>query len=124
VARAYPLFAGLLRLLLRLTAARARTALATARQVMDAVDTRIADGRRYLLGERFSLSDMAFAVAAAPVVLPESYGGPLPSLEDMPDEVKAVIDEMRARPAGQFALRIYRDHRSNTEAVCRTGACS
>lgn len=112
VNRGYPIFAGLLRLLLVLTPSRAEEALTRAREVMSAVDERIADGRRYLLGERFTLSDMAFAVAAAPLVLPDSYGGPLPSFDEMPNEVQAVIREARQRPSGQFALRIYREHRS------------
>jgi hypothetical protein len=33
-----------------------------------------ADGRPYLVGGGFSLSDMAFAVALAPLVLPDTYG--------------------------------------------------
>jgi glutathione S-transferase len=108
----YPLFSGLLRLLLRLTAERARSALDKARDVFRQVDQRLSDGRRYLVGDRFSLSDMAFAVAAAPLVLPDTYGGPLPSLAEMPPVMKEAIGEMRAHAAGQFALRMYRDHRN------------
>src|SRR5678815_3133320 len=55
----YPVFSGLLKLLLRLTAARAQNALRDAREVFRKVDERLADGRRYLVGDRFSLSDMA-----------------------------------------------------------------
>jgi glutathione S-transferase len=113
VRAAYPIFSGLLRLLLRLTAARAKSALDQARDVFRTVDQRLADGRRYLVGDHFSLSDMAFAVAAAPLVLPDNYGGPLPSLAEMPPEMKDAIGEMRAHPAGQFALRIYQDHRNH-----------
>jgi hypothetical protein len=29
----------------------------------------------------------------------------------MPPEVQSVVTEMQAHPAGQLALRIYRDHR-------------
>jgi glutathione S-transferase len=64
------------------------------------------------VGNRFSLSDMAFAVALAPLVLSDDYGGPLPSLAEMPPVMKDAIAEMRAHPAGQFALRIYREHRN------------
>jgi glutathione S-transferase len=107
----YPVFAGILRLLLWLTADRAREALDKIRATMDGVDRRLESGRRYLVADRFSLSDMAFAVAAAPVVLPGEYGGPIPSLPEMPPAVQAVVAEMRQRPAGQFALRIYKEHR-------------
>ncbi|HEV2912341.1 MAG TPA: hypothetical protein VGX92_03395 [Pyrinomonadaceae bacterium] len=111
VRAAYPVFAGLLRLLLRLTAERASKALVQIREVMQKVDERISDGRRYLRGDRFSLSDMAFAVAAAPVVWPDEYGGYLPALADTPPVMQDAIAEMRNRPSGQFALRIYREHR-------------
>jgi glutathione S-transferase len=116
VGAAYPLFAGLLRVMLRLTAARAASALAQIRTVIETVDHRLADGRPYLLGDRFSLSDMAFAVAAAPLVLPEPYAGRLPSLSQMPPEVRLAIDELRPHPAARFALRIYRDHRGHVAA--------
>jgi hypothetical protein len=112
VTRAYPVFAGLLRLLLFLTSGRAEEALVRARAVLQGVDDRLADGRRYLVGGALSLSDVAFAVAAAPLVLPQAYGGPLPSLEQMPEAIRAVIAETRDRPSGRFALRIYRDHRA------------
>lgn len=114
VRRAYPVFAGLLRLLLRLSASRAEEALAEIRAVMQIVDERLADGRRYLLGERFSLSDMTFAVAAAPVVFPDSYGGgdTLPPLSETSAKLQAVVKEMQARPSGQLALRLYREHRT------------
>jgi glutathione S-transferase len=109
----YPVFSGLLSLLLRLNAKHASEAMAEIRAVMQIVDERIADGRQYLLGEHFSLSDMAFAVAAAPVLFPDSYGGggTLPPLEDAPAELQALVKEMRERPSGQMALRIYREHR-------------
>jgi glutathione S-transferase len=112
----YPVFAGLLRLMLRLTDDRAAAALDTVRGVLDGVDARLADGRRYLAGDHFSLSDMAFAVALSPLVLPEPYGGALPSLGEMPAVMRHAIVEIRARPAGQHALRIYRDHRAGQVA--------
>lgn len=111
---AYPVFAGLLRLLLRLTAARADEALAEIRAVMRLVDERLGDGRQYLLGERFSLSDMAFAVAAAPVLFPDNYGGgdTLPPLSESPAEIRNLVRELREQPSGQLALRIYRERRT------------
>jgi len=109
---AYPIFAGLLRLLLRLTASRAESALGQIRDVMKKVDERLKDGRPFLMGDHFSLSDMAFAVASAPLVFPDEYGGKLPPLADTPPETRSVAAEIRAQPAGQFALRIYRERRT------------
>jgi glutathione S-transferase len=111
VERAYPFFAGVLRILLRLTAQRAQESLDQIRTIFHAVDVRIAAGRQFLVGEALTLSDLAFAVAAAPVVLPPTYGGPIPAFADMPSEIQVVIREMRAHPAGAFALRIYEEQR-------------
>ncbi len=108
---AYPVFAGFLRVALRLTAGRAEKALGEIRKVMQTVDERLSDGRPFLMGDHFSLSDIAFAVAAAPAVWPDEYGGKLPSLVDTPPAVQNAVAEMREHPAGQFALRVYRDHR-------------
>ena len=109
--RAYPLFAGLLTLLLRLNAQHSAQSLDLIRSTFSVVESRLAGGRPYLVGDRLSLSDLAFAVAASPVVLPPNYGGPIPSFDLMPAEVRSVVKEMRARPAGVFALRIYKEQR-------------
>jgi len=82
------------------------TAGAQIRTIFDSVDARFADGRKFLVGGRLTLSDVAFSVAAAPVALPAGYVGPIPSFEQMPFEVQAVVTEMRSHPAGAFALRI------------------
>jgi len=107
----YPVFAWLLRTLLRLSPARAEAALGTIRKIFDQVEARLAARPGRLVGDTITLSDLAFAVAAAPVVLPPAYGGPIPSLSEMPAPVQAVVAEMRARPAGAYALRFYEDER-------------
>lgn len=117
VKSAYPVFAGLLRLLLQLSLSTAQQSVAQVRTIFNAADARLADGRKYLVGGRFSLSDLAFAVAAAPVVLPSGYGGPIPTYDQMPPEVQAVVTEMRGHPAGAFALRIYNEQRYPNAAV-------
>jgi glutathione S-transferase len=111
---AYPLFAGFLRTGLHLSASVAQDGLAQIRAVVRAVDARLADGRRYLVGDRFSLSDMAFANALAPLVLPAEYASRMPALAELPPILKSTIAEMQSHSAGEFALRIYRDHRAGT----------
>lgn len=108
----YPFFAGLLRLLLRLSHAREREARRTVEEVMSTVDERLADGRRYLYGDRFTIVDMAFAIAASPVVWPGEYGGAVPALEDAPPAVREMVERMRRRPSGAYALRLYRERRN------------
>jgi glutathione S-transferase len=111
---AYPVYAGLLRLLLGLTAKKAQESLDQVRKVFDTVDARLAAKKDYLVGDRLTLSDIAFAVAAAPVVLPTNYGGPLPSFDEMPELVQTAVTEMRGRPAGAFALRVYGEQRERS----------
>ena len=113
----YPLYAWAISKGLKLSPEAERKALDTIHAVADAVDARLADGRRYFVGDRFSLSDMAFAVALGPLVLPDQYSAPIPRLAELPAPLKATYAEMRARPAGQFALRIYRDHRDAAPRV-------
>jgi hypothetical protein len=50
------------------------------------------------------------------VVLPPAYGGPIPSFDEMSTPVQAVVNEMRVRPAGEFALRIYEEQRNRFPA--------
>jgi len=112
----YPVFAGLLRTLLWLTAKHAQQSLEQVRATFKAVEDRLATGKRFLVGDRLTLSDIAFADAAAPVVLPRAYGGPIPSFSEMPPAVQNVVTEMRSRPAGAFALRIYEEQRHRVSA--------
>jgi cytochrome P450/glutathione S-transferase len=79
--------------------------------IFDRVEARINDGRRFLTGERFTAADLALAALAAPALLPTEYGGPMPTLEELPPEMRADVEQFRARPAGQFILRLYREER-------------
>jgi glutathione S-transferase len=73
----------------------------------DWVAEQLADGRPYLLGDRFTAADLTFAALAAPVVLPPVYGVPLPPLESLDASTTALVERGRAHPAGEFALRLY-----------------
>lgn len=85
--------------------------------IWDMVDERLADGRRYLTGNRFTAADLAFAALAAPVVLPYEYPAPMPTVDDAPAEYSAHVGAWRARPAGELVLRLYREERKKVVAV-------
>lgn len=80
-------------------------------EVFAEVGERIADGRRYLVGDRFTAADLAFASLAAPVLLPPEYGAKLPSIEVLPAPIRAEVERLRETAAGRFALRLYAEER-------------
>jgi glutathione S-transferase len=110
VRMAYPAFAGLFRLLLRLNPANAADALTQTRILFDEADRRVSGGAPYLVGEALTLSDIALATAAAPLLLPENYGAPIPVFAGMPPELQAIISELRQHPTAGFVQRIFREH--------------
>jgi len=81
--------------------------IAEIRKVFEKVNQLLADGRKYLTGNTFTLADLAFAAVAAPMILPEEYGGVLPRINDVPDTYRAHVTELRATPAGQFVFMLY-----------------
>ncbi len=78
----------------------------------DRVAEQLADGRPYLLGERFSAADLTFAALAAPIVLPPVYGVELPPLELLDAPTTQLVERGRAHPAGAFALRLYDERKA------------
>jgi glutathione S-transferase len=87
------------------------TAYQRTQQIFQAVSDRLADGRKYLVGERFSAADLTFASLSAPGVVPPEYGGVLPELKQLPDEMVKQIQTLRDTVAGQYALRLYQQER-------------
>ena len=106
-----PVIKKLMRLGMRIDDAGAERSLAHIKGVFETVDGLLADGRTYLVGQEFSAADLTFAALAAPVLLPDAYGSPMPSLDEVPDDLVVQIEEFRSTPAGAFGLRMYRDHR-------------
>jgi glutathione S-transferase len=92
-------------------------ALATIRTMFAEVGARVDGGQRFLVGDRFSAADLAFAALAAPVLLPPGYGVPAPAPEEAPLPMRVEIERLRATQAGEFALRLYAEerHRSRWE---------
>ena len=100
-----------LRRYLDIDAAAATSARERVEGVFDDVAERLADGRRFLLGDRFTAADLTFAALAAPMLLPAGYGSPLPPPELLPATMAETVLRLRAHPAGAFADRLYAEER-------------
>jgi glutathione S-transferase len=112
-----PLLRFAVRRMLGVTPERAARTLEKTRETFDRVDALLADGRRYLTGDTLSYADITFASLAGLAVLPPEYPGPaLPGrrlvVEELDAAWRAEVEAFRARPSGQFVLRLYREERS------------
>lgn len=106
---------------LGVTPRRAVIALQRIRETFDEVDRMLADGRRHLLGDTLTFADITFASLAALAVLPPEYAGRSLAgrrllVEDLDAGWRAEVEALRARPAGQYVLRLYREQRSGPDA--------
>ena len=80
-------------------------------EAFDRVAERLADGRRFLCGDRFSIADLTFAALAAPAIASPRYGVRLPGPDELPPAVGALVRRFREHPGGRFALRVIEDER-------------
>jgi len=115
-----PVLAFAVRRMLDVTPARAARALARTQEIFDEIDVLLADGRRYLTGATLTFGDITFASLGALAVLPPEYpgyrlGGRRMSVDSIRNQAwRDEVERFRARPAGQFILRLYREERGST----------
>lgn len=83
---------------------------------LDYVSQLLADGRPYLCGERFTAADLTFAALSASVVLPPTYGVPLPQPEALSPRMADLVERMREHPAGRFALALFTKERARSSS--------
>ena len=107
VPRVYPLLAAAFGLALKLGPERAATALERIRAMFVKTDERVADGRRFLCGDRLTFGDLALASAAAPLLQPKGYGAKMPAVEILPAKLRDAVRELRTHPTAAFVQRIY-----------------
>jgi glutathione S-transferase len=106
----FPVAAAMMRRGMDINAQTADRSLERTRQVFAEVGQRLADGRRFLVGNRFTAADLTFAALAVPVLLPA--GGPVePPDGALPPAAIAVVEELRATPAGKLVQRLYTEER-------------
>lgn len=108
----YGALKGLFGLLLQLSADQARSSLARVRAQFAQTDEMLAHGAPFLDGERRTLADLALVSAAAPLVMPDHYGAALPSFDQMPSELKTIIESLRDTRTARFVQDFYRGQTS------------
>jgi glutathione S-transferase len=110
-----PLIAPLLRRLVRaaykITPESAQRSLDRVRSVFSDMEDRLSDGRRFLVGNRFTAADLTFAALAAPVLFPVECRAVLPALDAVPVPMREEVLRFRNTVAGCFALRLFSQER-------------
>ena len=94
-----------------LTPADLTAARATIEEVLAEVDDRLADGRRFLVGGRFTAADLTFASLLAPAFLPPAYGAPLPTADRLAPGYRDWMASVADHPSVAFARRLYAEER-------------
>jgi glutathione S-transferase len=80
----------------------------------DFVADLLADGREHLCGERLGAADLTFAALSASVIVPPTYGVPLPQPEILPAHTASLVRRARDHPAGRYALELFAERRLET----------
>jgi glutathione S-transferase len=107
-----PLAVRMLKRGLNITPAGVERSRAKIAEVFARVAARLADGRRYLTGDRFTIADLTFASLCSPILLPPELPNLAAAIPLLPPAARAEHDAWRASVPGQFALRIYREDRA------------
>lgn len=111
-----PLAVSFLRRGLKIDEAGVQRSLAKIEQTFARVDEIVADGRRYLAGDRFTVADLTFAALASPILLPAEHPAQKIPIELLPPAARDQVEAWRARPAGQLALSLYARERAPSRA--------
>jgi glutathione S-transferase len=115
-----PLVRRLVRASYRVSPASGERSLERVQAVFDKVEERLTQGRRFLVGERFTAADLTFAALSAPMVLPVQCRAVQPTLEEVPASIREEILRLRETIAGRFALRLFEEERVRVVQSHRT----
>jgi glutathione S-transferase len=100
-----------LRRAFKISPAAAERSLDRIREVFAKTDAMLADGRPYLVSDRFTAADLTLASLSAFILLPEEYGVLLPRPSDLPADVASTVHAFRETPTGRFVRNMYLEHR-------------
>jgi glutathione S-transferase len=76
---------------------------------LDWLDGLLSDGRRFLIGDRFSRADLSAASLLAPLALPKQH--PTYGMLEVPPRARADLALWAERPTLAWVREIYREHR-------------
>jgi len=107
----FPLLRRLLRQRYKITATSGVAAYKEIQHLFQTVSELLADGRSYLVGNRFSAADLTFAALAAPALRPENYGVKVLQFHELPPDMLTQVKQLRQTPAGAYVMRLYREER-------------
>lgn len=82
------------------------------KEVFKEVELILADGRKFLTGEKISAADITFAALAAPIILPKEYANI--DFTDLPNDFRKEIDFFINSKSGQFVLDLFKNNRKRT----------
>ncbi len=108
---AFPVSTKIIKQKYNLTLEGKEAAVQNIREVFDIVNQKVNLGQKYLLGDRFSATDITFAALASLAIRPEHHPFYNSQLAKLPTEMVALVEELRATPAGELVMRMYREHR-------------
>jgi len=109
-----PWVLSLIRKAFRITPESALRSIERVRGIFREVDERLCDGRRFLVGERFTAADLTFAALAAPVLFPAGCRAAYPALDAVPAAMREEALRLRDTDAGRFALRLFSQERGGS----------
>ncbi len=80
--------------------------------VFEKVNELLADGCNYLVGDKISAADFAFASLAAPILQPPQHPIKSSDSEQLPAEFVSKMKELRETAAGKFVFNLYATKRN------------
>lgn len=96
---------------MELTEEKAKEAERVITEVFDEVSKMVSDGRKFLVGNSLSAADISFATLASPVLLPPEFKSVAKHEAKFPANHLELVKKFRETPAGQFALRLFKEER-------------
>jgi glutathione S-transferase len=107
----FPVLRPLMRRSMRIDATGAARSEARLTTLFADVSARLADGRRWLVGDAFTAADLTFAALSAPALQPAAYAARLGGAVAA-GGLGALFARLRDSPAGALAARAYTEERA------------